>query len=177
MWYHEADAMTSGLMAGSLVALVMEVEVIRLESSSTREVWSDVGLSSSFSVLSLPAWCLYALCPPPERWISSALLTAYLRCDFISHPLFVCSRLSSPLQPFVSILSFGNFFLVGCFLCAAICVLVSPVGGHVAQARYVKCLCIVYGYAITMAQNICCYWLHFLVSLHWVQGKLMLVIP
>lgn len=71
-------------MAQSLVPVVMEVEVIRLESSLTREVWWYAGLPSSFSVFAIPAWCLYALCPPPERGISSASLTAYLGSGFVS---------------------------------------------------------------------------------------------
>lgn len=41
------------------------------------------------------------------------------------HLSFVCSGMSCVLQPFVFILTFGNFFLVGWFLCTATCILVS----------------------------------------------------
>lgn len=63
MWHHKSYAMKSGLMAESLVALVMELEVIRLESSLTSE--SDNKWACTLPSLSFPSLPdVYATCPP-----------------------------------------------------------------------------------------------------------------
>lgn len=68
MWYHEAGAMKSGLMTESLVALVMDVEAVRLESSLIRK--SDHMRASplrSLSFFSLPDVYMLFACLPKER--------------------------------------------------------------------------------------------------------------
>lgn len=109
MWHHEAGAMKSGLMTESLVALVTDVEAIRLESSLIREVWSYVGLFSSLSVFPLPAWCVYALCLPAEREISSVyLLVLVLVLSVILHLYAAgCPAYCSVLYLSCSLLTFS----------------------------------------------------------------------
>lgn len=91
------------LMAVSLVVLVMEVEAIRLGSSSVGEVWSHVGLS--FLLLADVDMLFACLLKEGYR-----LLLLLLTLAVVSHSSFVYIKMSCPLQPFVSI-SFPSIFV------------------------------------------------------------------
>lgn len=113
----------------------------------------------------------------------SHLLFLLFTLVLVSHFSFVCIKMPCPLQPFVSIsfvaiFVFVNFFLIACFLCVAVCVLVSPAGGDITQMHtqnvYLLCMS-----ALSQWHKILMsfYWLHFQLHLYWIQGNLMLVMP
>lgn len=165
-------------MSESLV--VLEVEGIRLESTLTREVWPYAGLSSSFSVLLLPAWCLRALSPPPERGIFfcfSYCLPQFWFC----HSSFICMQQDVlPSAAFFIYLVLWQLFLGWMLPVCSYMYTCFPYWWSHCLDTYVKCSCIVCGYAITMAQNaytLLVVTLFSMLILYLVQGKLISIIP
>lgn len=166
-------------MSESLVALVLEVEGIKLESTLTREVWSYVSLSSSFSVfVSLPDVCV-----PFPRLLKegSHLLLLLLPQFWLCHSSFICMQQDVlPSAAFFIYLLLWQLFL-GWMLPVCSCMYTCfPCWWPRCSDTYVKCSCIVCVYAITMAQSaykLLLVRLFSMLILYLVQGKLILLYP
>lgn len=93
----------------SWVASTAEVEVIKLESFSAKEVWTEAGLSSFFFILMHNVFMLLSY--PSPRQVSNA---AYLVCSFANHSYFYIQQNILPIS--LVFILFSIFWIFTCLL-------------------------------------------------------------